>query len=233
LKIPYTGSPPLASSLAMNKVFTKEIFCYHKLPSPKFYLINEATRPPLHFPYPVVVKPVNLGSTIGISIVQREENFLGAIKRARGFGSPVFIEKYIKGDEVTVSILGNRKPIVLPTIQIKTKTGFYDYEAKYSPGASAHIIPPRIPRKFVRKAETIALKAHQVLGCKGFSRTEIIIDKKGNPYLLDINTIPGLTETSLFPDSARAAGITFPNLCAKLIELGIEEFRNKNINEYE
>lgn len=175
----------------------------------------------------MVVKPVNLGSTLGISIVQREKDLVRAIKKARGFGSPVFIEKYIKGEEVTVSILGNREPVVLPTIQIKAKSGFYDYQAKYSPGASTHIIPPNLPEKFVKRAETIVLKAHQVLGCKGLSRTEIIIDQKGNPYLLDINTIPGLTETSLFPDSARAAGISFPSLCAKLIELGVEEAGEK------
>lgn len=255
LKIPYTGSPPLASALAMNKLFAKKIFFYHKLPTPKFYefttplvqrtltptiplLLRECSHPVdgmerireggLSFPYPAIVKPVNLGSTLGISIVKRKKDLPEAIKKAKGFGSPIFIEKYIEGKEITVSILGNRELILLSTIEIKTKSGFYDYEAKYSPGASNHhIIPPKIPEKFARRAEAAALRAHQVLGCKGFSRTEIIIDKKGNPYLLDVNTIPGLTKASLFPDAARASGIGFPDLCAKLIEMGVEEARKK------
>ncbi len=228
LKIPYTGSPPLASSLAMNKLFAKKIFLYHRLPTPKFYpLEKNDIVPPLFFP--AVVKPVNLGSTLGVFIVERKKDLAGAIKRARGFGSPIFIEKYVKGKEVTVSILGNRNPVILPTIQIIAKKGFYNYHAKYTPGESFHLIPPKMPERSVRRAESIALKAHQVLGCRGFSRTEIIIDRKGNPWLLDVNTIPGLTKISLFPDAAKAAGISFSDLCAKLIELGIEEFKNKNI----
>ena len=239
LKIPYTGSPPLASALAMNKLFAKKIFLYHKLPTPKFYEVttpsvrtSTPTLPPpsrgrISFPYPVVVKPTNLGSTLGISIVKRKKDLANAIKLAKKFGSPIFVEKYIKGKEVAVSILGNKNPIVLPTIQITTKKGFYDYQAKYTPGESSHLIPPKIPEKFVKMAGIIALKAHQLLGCRGFSRTEIIISQKGNPMILDINTIPGLTKTSLFPDAAKAAGINFPKLCAKLIELGMEEAREK------
>ena len=257
LKIPYTGSPPLASALAMNKLFAKKIFFYHKLPTPKFYELSApsvrtstptppptsrgreldiSSPPPLRgrieegglpFSYPVVVKPTNLGSTLGISIVKRKKDLANAIKLAKKFGSPLFIEKYINGKEVTVSIIGNKNPIVLPTIQITTKKGFYNYRAKYTPGESSHLIPPKIPEKFVKMAEIIALKAHQLLGCRGFSRTEIIISQKGSPMILDINTIPGLTKTSLFPDAAKAAGINFPELCAKLIELGVKEAREK------
>ncbi|MCK4245150.1 MAG: ATP-grasp domain-containing protein, partial [Candidatus Omnitrophica bacterium] len=113
LKIPYTGSPPLASALAMNKLFAKKIFLYHKLPTPEFYSVKEDnTIPSLPFPYPVVVKPANLGSTLGVSIVERKKDLAGAIKMARGFGSPIFIEKYIEGKEVAVSILGNRNPVI-------------------------------------------------------------------------------------------------------------------------
>ena len=226
LKIPYTGSPPLASALAINKLFAKKIFLYHKLPTPEFCPL-EINDPALPFSFPAVVKPANLGSTLGVSVVKRKKDLAGAIKMARGFSSPIFIEKYIEGNEVTISILGNRDPVILPTIQIIAKKGFYNYRAKYTPGESFHLIPPKIPERFVRKAETIALKAHQLLGCRGFSRTEIIIDKKGNPWLLDVNTIPGLTKISLFPDAAKAAGINFPELCAKLIELGVEEAREK------
>lgn len=229
LRIPYTGSPPLASSLAMNKIFAKEIFFYHKLPTPKFYLLKEnEIAPSLPFSYPVVVKPSNLGSTFGISIVKRKKDLATAIKLAKKFGSPIFVEKYIKGKEITVSIIGNKNPIVLPTIQIITKNDFYNYRAKYTPGESSHLIPPKIPEKFVKMAEIITLKAHQLLGCRGFSRTEIIISQKGNPWILDVNTIPGLTKTSLFPDAAKAVGINFPELCAKLVELGAEEAREKH-----
>ena len=229
LKIPYTGSPPLASALAMNKIFAKEIFSAHKLPSAKFYVPKEnENNPSLPFPYPVIVKPTNLGSTLGISIVKRKRDLANAIKQVKEFGSSLLIEKYIKGKEVTVSILGNKNPIILPTIQIVAKKGFYDYSAKYTSGGSLHLIPPKIPEKFVKRAEIIALKAHLLLGCRGFSRTEIIIDEKGNSIILEVNTIPGLTETSLFPDAAKAAGIDFPQLCARLVELGVEEAREKH-----
>ncbi len=248
LRISYTGSPPLASALAMNKLFAKKIFLYHKLPTPKFYEPVQTRRGRIYptrnngrhkcrpynkiisslpFSFPVVVKPTNLGSTLGISIVKRKKDLANAIKIARRFGYTLFIEKYIKGKEVTVSILGNKNPTVLPIIQIITKNGFYDYRAKYTPGESSHLIPPKVPEKFVKMAGIIALKAHQLLGCRGFSRTEMIISQKGTPMILDINTIPGLTKTSLFPDAAKAAGISFPELCAKLIELGVEEAREK------
>jgi len=210
LGFPYTGSGVLASSLALDKILAKRLFISAGLPTPP-------SCPPLSFP--MVSKPSRSGSTIGISIVRREEDLEPALKEARRYDSQVLMECYIPGTEVTVSILGNENPRVLPSIEIVPASGFYDYQAKYAPGGSKHIIPPALPEEWVSKAEGVVLEAHQLLGCRGLSRSEVIIDKGGNPYILDVNTIPGFTETSLFPESAKAAGISFNELTLKLIEL--------------
>ena len=230
LGIPYTGSGPLASALAMNKAFSKKLFISASLPTPEFILLDKRR---LNFipneggSYPIVVKPVSSGSTIGISIVKKKKELDNALKLAFSYDEEIILEEYIKGSEVTVSILGNERPQILPTIQILPKEGFYDYKAKYSPGACRHIIPPELPKIWVKRAEETALSAHKLLGCQGFSRTELIINSQGKPYLLDVNTIPGLTEISLFPESAKAFGISFEDLCVKLIELGKERFRKR------
>ncbi|MFH0797368.1 MAG: D-alanine--D-alanine ligase [Candidatus Omnitrophota bacterium] len=210
LGFPYTGSGVLASSLALDKILAKRLFISAGLPTPPFC-------PPVFFP--LVSKPARSGSTIGISIVKKEEDLEAALKEARRYDNQVLMEQYISGTEVTVSILGNENPRVLPSIEIVPASGFYDYQAKYAPGGSKHIIPPRLPEEWVSKTEEVVLKAHKLLGCRGLSRSEVIIDKEGNPYILDVNTIPGFTETSLFPESARAAGISFNELTLKLIEL--------------
>ncbi|RKY30559.1 MAG: D-alanine--D-alanine ligase [Candidatus Omnitrophota bacterium] len=228
LNIPYTGSDTLSSAICLNKLISKKILKFHKIPTPDFIVVDKSFSPEkIPFKYPVVVKPASQGSTIGIKIVEKESELYKAIKEAFNYDNEVFIEKYIDGKEVTVSIIGNENPKVMPIIEIITPTGFYDYKAKYTPGGSIHKIPPDLPENVIKKVEDVAIKAYKAVKCSGFARIEIIVSKKGTPYILDINTIPGLTKTSLFPDSAKAAGIPFEELCEKIINLALEKWKKK------
>lgn len=225
LNIPYTGSGVLSSAICMNKIIMKKILSFHKIPTPEFVVIEKGVKPEIPFPFPVVLKPASLGSTIGINIVKGKKFLKEAIEECFKFDSEVFIEEFIDGREITIGILGNEKIKVLSPIEIKTETGFYDYKAKYTPGASQHIIPPRMPEKWIEKAKGIAKEVYRILKCSGFARMEIIVDKKGTPYILDVNTIPGLTQTSLLPDAARHAGITFEKLCQEILNYAIEKWK--------
>lgn len=226
LNIPYTGSGVRASAICMNKIITKRLLMQQKIPTPLFLEVKKGSPVKIPFPFPVVVKPANMGSTIGIKIVKNKIEMQKAINECFKLDSEVFIEEYIKGIEVTAGVLGNEDPEVLPVIEIETPTGFYDYKAKYTPGGSRHIIPARIERKILQKIENIALQTYKLLGCSGFARMEMIV-KKDIPYVLDVNTIPGLTETSLFPDAARAKGISFEDMCEKVVKLGIERWQKQ------
>ncbi len=221
LGLPYTGSSVLSSALCMNKLVSKRLLLSYKIPTPDFIEINNLY-PEIPFEYPVVVKPSSAGSTIGISIVEVQKDLKKAIRTAWSVDKEAFIEKFIKGTEITVSIIGNEDLQILPSIEIRTKRKFYDWTAKYTKGESIHVIPPEISGKNLKKAEDMALKAYKVLRCKGFARMEIISDKNGQCWLLDVNTIPGLTPLSLFPDAAKHAGMSFLELCEKLIKLGVE-----------
>ncbi|MCM8820399.1 MAG: D-alanine--D-alanine ligase [Candidatus Omnitrophica bacterium] len=226
LGIPYTGSGVRSSAVCMNKIITKKILLYHKIPTPLFLEVKKSSPVKSPFPFPVVVKPANMGSTIGIKIVKNRKEMLSAINASFKLDNEVFIEEYIKGTEVTAGILGNDNPEVLPVIEIETPTGFYDYKAKYTPGGSRHIIPARIERRTLKKIEDIALNTYKILGCSGFARMEMII-KKGVPYILDVNTIPGMTDTSLFPDAAKAKGISFDELCERIVMFGLERWQKQ------
>jgi len=227
LNIPYTGSDVLSSAICMNKIVMKKILKFHKIPTPPFVIVEKNKKVSLPFPFPVVVKPASLGSTIGIKIVKKKRELKKAIEECFNFDNEIFIEKFIEGKEITVGILGNEKIEILPPIEIRTKTGFYDYKAKYTPGESEHIIPPNISAKSLKKVKEVAEKVYRIMRCSGFARMEIIVSKRGIPYILDVNTIPGLTETSLLPDAAKAKGITFENLCEKIIMLAIQKWKQK------
>ena len=243
LNIPYTGSGVLASALAMNKVMAKRVLQAGGISVPQ--ILGRQVRSPLgrgelasvpgaqgslawdqariKAQIPVVVKPASQGSTLGVNIVKKEGELEEALRNAFEYDGEVFVEQYIEGTEVTVGILGNQNPRVLPLIEIIPESGFYDYEAKYVPGKAKHIIPPRLPSEQSRRAGENALRAHSLLGCRGFSRSEVIVSQEGTPYVLDVNTIPGMSEISLFPEAARAEGIEFGDLCLKLLELALEK----------
>ena len=169
----------------------------------------------------MVVKAPTQGSTIGIYFINKEDELLQAIHNAFEYDPVIMVEKFIKGTEVTISVLGNEKPFALPSLEIISKTGRYDYKAKYTKGLSEHIIPARIPQDTEQLIHKIAIQTYQTIGCRGFARVDFIVDEQQQPFVLEINTIPGMTETSLLPDAARAMGIEFPQLVERIIQLAL------------
>jgi len=230
LDIPYTGSGLLASALSIDKIATKKILLLEGLPAPRYMLVErgeaevvglevKAGQIEREMGLPVVVKAPTQGSTIGISFVHKKEDLVPALELAYRYDPVALVEQFIEGVEVTASVLGNDNPVALPLIEIVSATGVYDYESKYTPGLSNHIIPPRIPGEQQKAAKELAVRTFKALGCRGLARIDFIIDRRGNPYVLEVNTIPGMTNTSLFPDAARAAGIEFPELVDKIVKL--------------
>ncbi len=233
LGIPYTGSGVLASALCMNKIATKKILIYEGLPTPDFLVIDlntcrekglEAVVKEIlkNITLPVVVKAPTQGSTIGITFVKEAKDLDQAIKEAFKYGTEALVEKMIDGVEITSSVLGNDNPVALPLIEIVSATGVYDYTAKYTVGLSDHIIPPRIPAGAQETIKELAVKTFKALGCRGLARVDFILTPEGKAYILEVNTIPGMTETSLYPDAARAAGIEFEDLAENLVNFALE-----------
>jgi D-alanine-D-alanine ligase len=225
-RVPYTGSGVLASALAMDKRRSRQIF---GIPTPGYlalgrreFAARESTladeiRQTLGFP--CVVKPNALGSSIGVSIVRNAERLGPALDVAFGLGDVILIEEYLTGRELTCAILDDSEvggPVALPLVEIIPRREFFDYEAKYTPGAAEEICPARLSATAVWRAQAAALKAYRVLGCADFARVDLFV-READVVVLEINTIPGLTEGSLFPKAARAAGIAFPDLIDRLI----------------
>jgi len=212
--IPYTGSGILASALGMNKTVSKQVFRSQGLHVGPYEVIYAGTADRVHavieqIRYPVVVKPHAEGSSVGVSLVFKKEEVDRAVELAFQYGNEVLIEKFIKGKEVQVGILGDR---ALGAIEIVPKRAFYDYAAKYEQGMSDHFFPARIPD---------AVAAHRAIGCRGYSRVDFIIDENSVPYILEVNTLPGMTSTSLLPEIAKGAGIQFPDLVEEILRLGL------------
>ncbi len=230
LGIPYHGSGVLGSAMAMNKIVSKHMYQQAGLPVAP-YVVVDRNAPPLsgkivdQLGLPVVVKPENEGSSIGLTIVRREEELTEALERAWKFDRRCLVEKFIDGTEITGGVLGNSELQALPLVEIipGEQHEFFDYEAKYTPGAAQEICPARLPEDLTQKAQEYALRAHQVLCCRGYSRTDMIVDGAGEIFVLETNTIPGMTETSLYPQAAAAAGIGFSELLDRLIELALEK----------
>ena len=227
LRIPYTGSGILASALGINKAAFKKTLQAEGIITPLFFTVRRGDEANIdkelkRIGLPLVVKPINEGSTLGMTIVKEDIGFKPALKEAFKYDELVLVEKFIKGKEITISILGNDNPVALPTIEIVFEREVYDYKAKYTPGLSSHIIPARIDEAVNNRAKIEALKTYKTIGCRGFGRVDLIIDKTGTPYILEINTIPGLTPLSLFPDAAKSAGIEFPDLIEKIVMLALE-----------
>lgn len=216
LGIPYTGSGVLASALAMDKEVSKKIFLYHDIPVAEFVVLNKGHETKsIEFDLPWVVKPASEGSSIGVSIVKDEKNFQKALEIAFSFGSRVIVEKFIEGKEIHVGILNNR---VLGGVEVRPSQEFYNYDAKYKTGLTEYILPPEIDTEVYRKAQDIALSAHLALGCKGATRVDLIVDSRGHVYVLEVNTIPGMTETSLLPKIASLAGLDFTGLIEEILK---------------
>ena len=226
--IPYTCSGVWSSALAMDKVKAKVFYEREGIPTPPSLTVNKGDKVDIQqvissMGEKVVVKPGTEGSAIGVFIVEGAEAIEDALQKALDIDDEVLIERYIKGREFTVAVLGNHEPKAMPVIEIVPKSDFYDFESKYAMGGSQHICPARIPDDVTKVMQREAENAHKALSCSGTSRTDFILEDSGDCWALETNTIPGMTATSLLPDAARAAGMTFPELCTKLIELALEE----------
>jgi D-alanine-D-alanine ligase len=228
LGMPYVGSGVLASALAMDKVMSKLVFERDGIPTPPWarivagqtWSVDEITAA---LGPKTVVKPANEGSSVGMTIVHEPAELPAGIELALSFDDNVIVERFVAGVEVTVGVLGNDDLVALPTLEIVPEHEFYDYESKYLPGMSKHIIPARVSDDVRAECQRLAIEAHRALGCRGMSRSDTIVAEDGSVYLLEVNTIPGMTSTSLLPDAARAAGIEFPELCRMLVGYALEE----------
>ena len=229
LDIPYQGSGILGSAVAMDKNLAKILYRMAGIPVADWRIISsertgQCRELVAEFGLPLVIKPVRDGSSLGLTIARSEEQVREGIGMALKNDSRVMVERYIEGREITVSVLGNDDPVAMPVIEIVPgeEYEFFDYNAKYLPGASTEICPAEIDPEQTRIAQEYGVTAHKVLQLSGYSRTDMIIGPDDTIYTLETNTIPGMTQTSLLPQSANAHGLDYPALLEKLIELGLE-----------
>ena len=218
LGIPYTGSGVLASALAMDKLRTKRIWQADDLPTPSYAVLDKDTdlrAVAKKLGLPLMVKPASEGSSIGMSKVRSAQALDEAYALAANYDRVVLAEKFIDGTELTVAILGEQ---VLPTIKLETPRDFYDYEAKYLADDTRYLIPSGLSAKKESEVQTLCLKAFGTLGCQGWGRVDLMLNRQGRPYLLEVNTSPGMTDHSLVPMAARAVGLSYEDLCVKILE---------------
>lgn len=227
INMPYTCPGVLASAMAMDKDKAKLVYRNAGIPTPKSVTLVEGDSYDLDDILAItgehaIVKAANEGSTIGIFRATGREELRDAIEHAFAFDLEVLVERFVEGREYTVAVIGNQDARALPVIEIIPKSGFYDYEAKYAPGGSTHVCPAEIGESEARHMQQLALRAHKALGCVGVSRTDFIMDEQGECWALETNTIPGMTKTSLLPETARVSGMSFSELCTYLIECAFE-----------
>jgi D-alanine-D-alanine ligase len=218
LGIPYTGSGVLASALAMDKLRAKRIWQAEKLPTPPYAVLESTTdlrAVAKKLGLPLMVKPAAEGSSIGMSKVRSRSTLDEAYALAANYDRVVLAEKFIEGAELTVGILGEQ---VLPIIKLETPRDFYDYQAKYVADDTRYLIPCGLPEKKEKALQALCLKAFRTLGCAGWGRVDLMLDRRGRPYLLEVNTAPGMTDHSLVPMAARAVGISYEDLCIRILE---------------
>ena len=214
-KVPFTGSGVEASNLCMNKAHTKDVWLKHELPlSPSIVATQGKPIDPIDFPLPWAVKPTMEGSSIGITKVENKNELDTALELAWQYNNEALIEHWIEGDEYTVAILGNQ---ALPSIKIISDHDFYDYDSKYFSNKTEYLCPSDLSEQQEKNVRTIAMKAFNLTGASGWSRVDFILDKDKNPYLLEINTVPGMTSHSLVPMAAKAAGMNFEQLVLKIL----------------
>jgi len=231
--IVYTGSSPLSSALGMNKIFSALLFKANDLNVPDFMVVNKKDNPndlkPI-FDLPWIVKPANRGSSVGVTIIRKEEDLIPAVQHALSFSRDALIQKYLFGLELTCGVIDDGRDKITPLIPteiIPRTSHFFDYSAKYTPRASEEITPPRLTDSMIQLIQKTAVKTHQVIGASGVSRTDMILTHHDNNlYILEINTIPGMTSTSLLSQGARAAGISFSELLDKIIQAAFNRYSN-------
>jgi D-alanine-D-alanine ligase len=226
LGIPYTGSGLQANAIGMHKVMTKTILAAYKIPVPAGTVIKRGERVSsgvalrsATLRWPVVVKPASQGSTIGVTIVRKPSQWSEALELAHRYDREAMVEAYIPGHEVTVSLIGRGKatPTVLPAVEIVAPDGFYDFSAKYEKGKTQYLCPAPLSAAITKQISALALKTFQVMGCDGAIRVDFRITPRGRPFVLEINTVPGMTETSLLPMAAAQAGIDYDELTERIL----------------
>jgi len=233
LGIPYTGPGVYANVLSFDKIISKQIFNNLGIPTPLFYFLNASSFRELGaskiLPHivkklglPLVVKPSAQGSALGIKLVEREEDLTEAIISALGYSKKVILEKYIKGIELAASIIGKDKPQVLPIVEIVPENNFFDFESRSKAGDTEYFVPARISKDEIKKVTDTALSVHRALECTDLSRVDIVLDSSSRtPYVLELNTSPGMTDTSLLPMAAGEAGISFEELVEKIVNMAL------------
>ncbi|HPV82716.1 MAG TPA: D-alanine--D-alanine ligase [Nitrospira sp.] len=227
LGIPYTGSGVRASAVGMHKVVTKTELAAHGIPVPRGTVVWRGTAPTLQrvltsckLKLPIVVKPASQGSTIGVTIVRRPSQWKEALKVAHRYDPEAMVEAFIPGHEVTLSLLGTADGTVagLPAVEIVAPDGFYDFSAKYEKGRTQYLCPAPLSAAVSREIKQLAIRTYQALGCNGAARVDFRITPKGKPYVLEINTVPGMTETSLLPMAAGKAGLSYDALTEQILQ---------------
>ena len=218
--VAYTGEGAAESELAFDKIRSKDAFREHGVPTPYWQIVTLGQRPTI--PIPFVIKAPRQGSTVGVHIIRNEREVDAAMADASKYDRELLVEKFVPGRELTIGILGDQ---ALPIIEIIPKGGFYDFTNKYpflnpsAGGGAEHVCPAQIPDEQTRTIQELALRAHRALGLQVYSRVDIMLPEEGEPSVLEVNTIPGMTEASLLPEAAAVAGIGYPELCARIIEL--------------
>jgi D-alanine-D-alanine ligase len=223
--IPYTGSGVLASALAMHKGYSKKIFKEQGIPTPEFLWIDRGDDPVRaaqqaqeELGLPLIIKPLEEGSSIGVSIVKSHRDAVPGFKKLHRKYGGLIAERFISGMNITTGILGNgQKAKALPILELVPKNEFYDFQAKYTKGMTEFIIPARLPGSLYRRAQETALAAHHTLGCHGWSRVDAIVDRAGTPYILEVNTLPGMTDLSDLPAEAKVAGMSYDEVVLTIL----------------
>ena len=227
LGIPYTGSGVLAAAVTMDKAASKRVFVAEGISTPRSHTYYSyemkrglAAEIEAEFSLPMVVKATSQGSSIGVYIVESHEELKNALVQAFKYNDEVLVEEFIQGRELTVAVWGNEEEKeAFPIIEITTLTGRYDYDSKYTKGASSHIIPAPMSEEKTKEIQDLAIKTFTACGCKGVARVDMMLSEDEVPYVIEVNSVPGMTEVSLVPDAARAKGIEFPELCERMLEM--------------
>jgi D-alanine-D-alanine ligase len=221
LNLPYTGSGTMASSLAMDKIMTKRVWLQHGLPTPAFEVLEagaELRRVPDCLGLPLILKPPHEGSTVGIAKVSGYSDMKEAFATASLYDSEVLAEAFVTGRELTVAVLGSGAAArALPIIEIVAPGGNYDYEHKYFSDETQYLCPAQLPEALTKEIQDIVVRAYRALGCEGWGRADLILDRAGKPWLLEMNTSPGMTGHSLVPMAARATGMSYADLCVAIL----------------
>ncbi|WP_172135728.1 D-alanine--D-alanine ligase [Adlercreutzia sp. ZJ473] len=228
IDLPYIGSNVWSSALSIDKVKAKMFYEVAGIPAPQSITLKKGESFDVEEIIGTVgdrcvIKPATEGSSLGVFIVEGRQEIESALKEVFSYDTLALVETYVKGTELTVAVIGNDNPRALPIIEIVPKSDSYDFESKYAPGGSEHICPARLSDTVTAEIQELAERAHKALECSGVSRSDFILDEEGTSWILETNTIPGMTGTSLLPDAARAAGMSFPELCTFLVQCALEK----------